>query len=235
MFEPYFPRDGTHGKPASQPWRVFPEFHLATSRALPENPMILKHFGVEMDLPLRQCPLSRQSLPRRQSPRARNFNTGASIRAWAMHWRRLRRQAAAASASTRRGRRVLTDRGPSARRPERHGSTQPAELAHGFPGATTRGVDGDDREVSPQPLPRAARFPLSVSREFITNCRTPILVLPDDTPSHPLPTSVNVASLAPNAEITVFLWREPPGLRARTINRVRTFLKSHVPKDSAAQ
>ena len=30
----------------------------------------------------------------------------------------------------------------------------------GFPGTTTRGVDGDDREVSPQPLPRAARFPL---------------------------------------------------------------------------
>ncbi len=47
-------------------------------------------------------------------------------------------------------------------------------------------------------------FLYSVSREFISNCRTPILVLPDDTPSHPLPTSVDVASLAPNAEITVF-------------------------------
>ena len=75
----------------------------------------------------------------------------------------------------------------------------------------------------------------SVPRDFIRNCRTPILVLPDDTPSHPLPTSIDVASLAPNAEITVFPWREPPELKARTINRVRTFLKPHVPMRSAAQ
>ena len=78
-------------------------------------------------------------------------------------------------------------------------------------------------------------FLYSVSRAFISNCRTPILVLPDDTPSHPLPTSIDVASLAPNAEITVFPWREPPELKARTINRVRTFLKSHVPMRNAAQ
>jgi pimeloyl-ACP methyl ester carboxylesterase len=78
-------------------------------------------------------------------------------------------------------------------------------------------------------------FLYSVPRAFISSCRTPILVLPDDTPSHPLPTSVDVASLAPNAEITVFPWREPPELKARTINRVRTFLKSHIPMRSAAQ
>jgi len=78
-------------------------------------------------------------------------------------------------------------------------------------------------------------FLFSVPREFISNCRTPILVLPDDTPSHPLPSSIDVASLAPNSEITVFPWREPPELKARTINRVRTFLKSHIPMRSAAQ
>ena len=78
-------------------------------------------------------------------------------------------------------------------------------------------------------------FLYSVSREFIANCPTPILVLPDDTSSHPLQTSIDVASLAPNAEITVFPWRDPPELKARTINRVCTFLKSHVPMRSAAQ
>ena len=78
-------------------------------------------------------------------------------------------------------------------------------------------------------------FLYSVPRDFISSCRTPILVLPDDTPSHPLPTSIDVASLAPNAEITVFPWREPPELKARTINRARAFLKSHVPMRSAAQ
>jgi pimeloyl-ACP methyl ester carboxylesterase len=78
-------------------------------------------------------------------------------------------------------------------------------------------------------------FLYSVPRDFIRNCRTPILVLPDDTPAHPLQTSIDVASLAPNAEITVFPWREPPDLRARTINRVRSFLKAHVPMRAAAQ
>lgn len=78
-------------------------------------------------------------------------------------------------------------------------------------------------------------FLYSVSRDFIGGCRTPILVLPDDTASHPLQTSIDIASLAPNAEITVFPWREPPDLKARTIERVRTFLKLHLPMASAAQ
>jgi len=78
-------------------------------------------------------------------------------------------------------------------------------------------------------------FLYSVSREFIRGCRTPILVLPDDTPAHPLQTSIDVASLAPNAEITVFPWREPADLKERTINRVRNFLKAHIPMRAAAQ
>src|ERR1700722_10173328 len=69
----------------------------------------------------------------------------------------------------------------------------------------------------------------SVSRDFIRSCRTPMLVLPDDTDSHPLPTSIDVASLAPNAEITVFPWKEPAELKARTINRVRKFFQENRP------
>jgi hypothetical protein len=46
---------------------------------------------------------------------------------------------------------------------------------------------------------------------------------------------VDVASLASNAEITVFPWREPPELKERTIDRVRSFLKAHVPMKAAAQ
>ncbi len=70
-------------------------------------------------------------------------------------------------------------------------------------------------------------FLYSVSRELIRSCRTPILVLPDDVPAHPHQTSVDVASLAPNAEITVFPWTSPPELKERTINRVRSFIQSH--------
>ena len=70
-------------------------------------------------------------------------------------------------------------------------------------------------------------FVYSVSRDFARSCQTPTLVLPDEVPAHPLMSSVDVASLCPNAEITVFPWREPPELKARTINRVRTFLRAH--------
>lgn len=72
-------------------------------------------------------------------------------------------------------------------------------------------------------------FLYSVSRETIRDCQTPILVLPDDTPAHPHQTSVDVASLAPNAEITVFPWKSPPELKERTIERVRRFLRTHCP------
>ncbi len=75
----------------------------------------------------------------------------------------------------------------------------------------------------------------SVSRDFIKNCHTPILVLPDDTASHPLQSSIDVASLAPNSDITVFPWREPEELRQRMIKKVRGFLKAHVPMKAAAQ
>jgi pimeloyl-ACP methyl ester carboxylesterase len=68
-------------------------------------------------------------------------------------------------------------------------------------------------------------FVYSVTREFARTCQTPMLVLPDDVPAHPLQISVDIASLCPNAEITVYPWKEPPDLKARVINRVRTFLK----------
>jgi pimeloyl-ACP methyl ester carboxylesterase len=76
-------------------------------------------------------------------------------------------------------------------------------------------------------------FVYSVSRDFVRNCKTPMLVLPDDTPAHAYQASVDVASLAPNAEVTVYPWKEPPELKARTINRVRTFLKAHQPAVAA--
>jgi pimeloyl-ACP methyl ester carboxylesterase len=76
-------------------------------------------------------------------------------------------------------------------------------------------------------------FVYSVSRDFAKSVRTPMLVLPDDTPAHAYQTSVDVASLAPNAEVSVYPWKEPPELKARTINRVRTFLKRHQPSTAA--
>jgi pimeloyl-ACP methyl ester carboxylesterase len=76
-------------------------------------------------------------------------------------------------------------------------------------------------------------FVYSVSRDFVRSCQTPMLVLPDDTPAHAYQTAVDVASLAPNAEVTVYPWKEPPELKARTISRVRRFLKAHQPGTAA--
>src|SRR5215467_8296994 len=61
-------------------------------------------------------------------------------------------------------------------------------------------------------------FVYSVSRDYAKSCQTPMLVLPDDVTAHPLQVSIDIASLAPNAEITVFPWKDPPELKARTIN-----------------
>jgi pimeloyl-ACP methyl ester carboxylesterase len=72
-------------------------------------------------------------------------------------------------------------------------------------------------------------FVYSVSRDFATSCQTPMLVLPDDIVAHPLQVSIDIASLAPNAEITVFPWKEPAELKARTINRAGAFLKRYLP------
>ena len=70
-------------------------------------------------------------------------------------------------------------------------------------------------------------FVYSVSRDFAKSCQTPMIVLPDDTVAHPLQVSIDIASLEPNAEITVFPWKDPADLKARTINRARAFLKRH--------
>jgi len=72
-------------------------------------------------------------------------------------------------------------------------------------------------------------FVYSVSRDFVRTCQTPMLVLPDDTAAHAYQVAIDVASLAPNADISVYPWKDPPELKARTINRVRAFLKRQLP------
>ena len=52
-------------------------------------------------------------------------------------------------------------------------------------------------------------FVHSVSREFMRNCQTPMLVLPDDTAAHAYQVAIDVASLAPRADISVYPWIGP--------------------------
>jgi hypothetical protein len=46
------------------------------------------------------------------------------------------------------------------------------------------------------------------------------------------PTAGN-ASVAPRAEVTVYPWRAPKDLLAKTVNQVREFLRAHQPVTSA--
>ena len=72
-------------------------------------------------------------------------------------------------------------------------------------------------------------FMYCVSREFAQSCQTPMLVMPDDTPSHSLEAAMDLVELAPKAEVTPYPWKEDPEIKANTINQVRDFLKAHQP------
>jgi pimeloyl-ACP methyl ester carboxylesterase len=76
-------------------------------------------------------------------------------------------------------------------------------------------------------------FVYSVSRDFVRSCQTPMLVMPDDTPAHPYQVAMDIAALAPKAEVTVYPWREPKDLLAKTVNQVRDFLRAHQPVTAA--
>src|SRR5262247_2464683 len=43
-------------------------------------------------------------------------------------------------------------------------------------------------------------FVITVTRDFVRNCQTPVLILPDDIPAHPYAVAMEAAMLAPNAE-----------------------------------
>ena len=72
-------------------------------------------------------------------------------------------------------------------------------------------------------------FMYCVSREFAQSCQTPMLVMPDDTPSHSLEAAMALVELAPKAEVTPYPWKEDPDIKSKTINQVRDFLKAHQP------
>jgi hypothetical protein len=60
-----------------------------------------------------------------------------------------------------------------------------------------------------------------------------MLVMPDDTPGHPYQVAMDIAALAPKAEVTVYPWKEPKDLWVKTVQQVRDFLKAHQPVAAA--
>jgi pimeloyl-ACP methyl ester carboxylesterase len=76
-------------------------------------------------------------------------------------------------------------------------------------------------------------FVYSVSRDFVRNCATPMLVMPDDVPAHPYVVCEDILSLAPNAQATIYPWKDTPELKATAVDQVRAFLKAHEPVAAA--
>jgi pimeloyl-ACP methyl ester carboxylesterase len=75
----------------------------------------------------------------------------------------------------------------------------------------------------------AGDFTMSVTRDFVKACTTPLLVLPGIDLPHPTAIGREVAALAPNAEI-VEPWKEPPELLPGVVAKIRHFLREHTPK-----
>jgi pimeloyl-ACP methyl ester carboxylesterase len=72
-------------------------------------------------------------------------------------------------------------------------------------------------------------FVFTVTRDFVRACQTPVLILPDDIPAHPYAVAMEAAMLAPNAEVSMFPWKEPKERIPLAVRQIRSFLRAHRP------
>src|SRR5580692_9075789 len=72
-------------------------------------------------------------------------------------------------------------------------------------------------------------FVFTVTRDFVRNCQTPVLILPDDIPAHPYAVAMEAAMLAPKAEVSMFPWKEPPERIPLAVRQIHSFLRAHRP------
>src|SRR5258708_7507454 len=72
-------------------------------------------------------------------------------------------------------------------------------------------------------------FVFTATRDFVRNCQTPVLILPDDVPAHPYAVAMEAAMLAPNAEVSMYPWKEPKERDPLAGRPGRSFLRAHRP------
>src|ERR1700737_4725358 len=78
-----------------------------------------------------------------------------------------------------------------------------------------------------------ADFVFTVTRDFVRNCQTPVLVLPDDVPAHPYAVAMESALLAPNAQVSLYPWKDTKDKIPLAVRHVRTFLRANRPVAAA--
>jgi pimeloyl-ACP methyl ester carboxylesterase len=72
-------------------------------------------------------------------------------------------------------------------------------------------------------------FVYTVTRDFVRNCQTPVLILPDDIPAHPYAVAMEAAMLAPKAEVSMYPWKDPKERIPLAVRQIRSFLRAHRP------
>lgn len=74
-----------------------------------------------------------------------------------------------------------------------------------------------------------ADFVLTVDRDFVRACQTPVLIMPDDIPAHPFETAMESAMLAPRSQVSLYPWKVPKERVPLAVRHVRMFLDAHRP------
>jgi len=72
-------------------------------------------------------------------------------------------------------------------------------------------------------------FVFTVTRDFVRGCQTPVLILPDDIPAHPYAVAMESAYLAPNAQVSLYPWKEKPEQIPIALRHLRMFLDANRP------
>ena len=77
-------------------------------------------------------------------------------------------------------------------------------------------------------------FVFTVTRDFVSKCQTPLLVLPDDIPAHPFAVAMETVMLAPKSEVSIYPWKGPKERIPVAVRQVRSFVRAHRPGRAVA-
>ncbi len=75
-----------------------------------------------------------------------------------------------------------------------------------------------------------ADFVFTATRAFVRSCQTPVLILPDDIPAHPYVVAMESAMLAPNAQVSLYPWKDPKERIPLAVRHIRSFLRANGPR-----
>ena len=127
---------------------------------------------------------------------------------------------------------------PSGQRPEMPDQFYQNNMKNWGPALVARRPDLSMDQVS-QFLAKMYRenpdFVFTVSRDFVRACHTPVLILPDDSPPHPYAVAMEAAMLAPNAQASMYPWKDTPQKVPLAVRHIRTFLKANRPATAATE